>query len=219
MSIKVMARVWDESRLKGSELLLLLAIADFANDEGKAWPKVSTLAHKTRMSERQTQRLIQSAEESGELVVHKNQGPRGTNLYEVMSPRQDVTPTSTSPGGDTDDTSRGDIAVSPEPSLDPSLDPSVGQMPIQPKDIVNVWAEVCNGGAWPVNKGPALRAAKTLVDGGITPDDARSLIAWMQADDFWGKKAGIDLGKMVKAADAWRSRQSAAQAKRERLVY
>ena len=58
MSIKVMNRVWDESQHKGSTLLLLLAIADHAADDGYCWPNVKTLAQKIRMSRRQTIRLL-----------------------------------------------------------------------------------------------------------------------------------------------------------------
>ncbi len=34
MSIKIMSAVWRYSKAKGSALLVLLAIADFANDQG-----------------------------------------------------------------------------------------------------------------------------------------------------------------------------------------
>jgi DnaD/phage-associated family protein len=53
--------------MKGSALLLLLAIADFADDDGVAFPGTSTLAEKIRMSERQVVRLRQMLYESGEL--------------------------------------------------------------------------------------------------------------------------------------------------------
>jgi hypothetical protein len=38
MSIKVMSQVWEHSTRKGTRLLLLLALADFANDEGICYP-------------------------------------------------------------------------------------------------------------------------------------------------------------------------------------
>ena len=38
MSVKVMAHVWKHSKQSGLRLLLLLTIADFATDEGEAWP-------------------------------------------------------------------------------------------------------------------------------------------------------------------------------------
>lgn len=73
MSIKCMTRVWDISnpKLKGGKLLLLLAIADHAGDDGYAWPGTSTLARKIRMSERQTLRMIKGIEEIGELFVDR----------------------------------------------------------------------------------------------------------------------------------------------------
>ena len=53
-----MTRVWDESKQRGGALLVLLAIADFADDEGKAFPSVQTLAAKSRLSESQTHHIL-----------------------------------------------------------------------------------------------------------------------------------------------------------------
>lgn len=50
MSIRTMARVWDQSQHSGSELLMLLALADFADDDGNSYPAVPTLAAKCRMT-------------------------------------------------------------------------------------------------------------------------------------------------------------------------
>ena len=84
MSITIMANVWASSKQKGSELLMLLAIADFSDDHGRSWPSVETLANKTRLSKRSAQRLVQALERSGELDVARNQGRKGTNLYQVQ---------------------------------------------------------------------------------------------------------------------------------------
>lgn len=43
--------VWDESPYRGERLLIHLALADYANDEGICWPSQRTLAHKARCSE------------------------------------------------------------------------------------------------------------------------------------------------------------------------
>jgi len=69
MSIKVMTKVWDQSKQKGSALLLLLAISDHAADDGYCWPGIKTLASKIRMSERSVMRLVKSMEEDDELYV------------------------------------------------------------------------------------------------------------------------------------------------------
>ena len=84
MSIAVQTRVWQESQHKGSALLLLLAIADCCNDEGKnAFPSVRTLAKKTRQTERNVQLLIAKLQESGELSVEVGKAQYGTNCYTI----------------------------------------------------------------------------------------------------------------------------------------
>lgn len=85
MSIEVMNRVWTHSNQKGANLLLLLAIADNANASGEAWPGIEYLARKTRMSVRQTQRLIQSLARTDELAVEWRGSGRGdSHMYHVL---------------------------------------------------------------------------------------------------------------------------------------
>lgn len=84
MSVRTMARVWDGSKHSGTELLMLLAIADFADDAGNAYPSVSTLATKCRMQPRNATRILRVLEDSGELAVCLNEGPKGTNRYRVV---------------------------------------------------------------------------------------------------------------------------------------
>lgn len=83
MSVRTMAKVWDRSQHAGSELLMLLAIADFADDDGKAYPAVSTLATKCRMTGRNANLILAALRRSGELIVRQNEGPKGTNLYQI----------------------------------------------------------------------------------------------------------------------------------------
>lgn len=79
-----MARVWAESSHAGSDLLMLLAIADFADDDGNAYPAVTTLAAKCRMKTRNANYVLSSLQASGELEVRINEGPRGTNRYRIV---------------------------------------------------------------------------------------------------------------------------------------
>lgn len=89
-----MSAVWDHSSAEGIELLVLLAIADFASDDGSnAFPSIETLRKKTRVSARTVQRAIRTLEARGEIVVQLNAGMRGANVYKVVTrPRQVVTP-------------------------------------------------------------------------------------------------------------------------------
>ena len=79
----VMARVWEYSTARRGDLLVLQALADFAHDDGIAWPSVETLARKARLSVRQTQYAIRRLVRSGELKVSKSKGPRGCHLYHI----------------------------------------------------------------------------------------------------------------------------------------
>jgi len=82
MSLNIIREAWQLSRADGSALLLLLAIADNANDETReAWPSIPYLADKCRCSERWVRYLITQLEELGEVEVSKR--PTGGNLYRV----------------------------------------------------------------------------------------------------------------------------------------
>jgi hypothetical protein len=85
MSIKVMSYVWEHCTVGGTELLCLLAIADFADDKGAAYPSVATLAKKIRMSERNTHYLLGKLIQSGDLEIERGAGPYGCNLYRVQT--------------------------------------------------------------------------------------------------------------------------------------
>lgn len=79
-----MTLVWEKSRNKRTAMLLLLAIADHAHDDGKgAYPGIDSLARKTRQTRRNVQLLLKTLEDSKELIIHEGAGPHGCNLYEI----------------------------------------------------------------------------------------------------------------------------------------
>ncbi len=133
MSIHVMNHVWRHSAQKGSTLLLLLAIADHAHDDGTgAYPAVQTLADKVRMTKRNTQRLLHELAETGELIIQLNAGPHSANLYSLAMGVKTLHPASQGQvdgaggsDGVTSDAQEGDdvvIQTVREPSREPSLD-------------------------------------------------------------------------------------------------
>ena len=98
MSVRCMTWVWDHSTVGGTERLVLLALADCANDEGReCWPSIATLARKCRVDERTVQRVIRRLAERGHLLILPSSGGRAANRYAVLmggypQPRQDATP-------------------------------------------------------------------------------------------------------------------------------
>jgi hypothetical protein len=83
VSIRVMNAVWEHSAQTGSALLMLLALADFADDAGSAFPSVARLAKKTRITERQAWSLIRKLKMKGELAIDVGGGRGRTNRYRV----------------------------------------------------------------------------------------------------------------------------------------
>lgn len=122
MSIRVMNNVWESSKATGSTLLVLLAIADFADDDGQAYPGVSRLAKKARISERTVQRACSELGRLGELEVIEGGGidtvNGKTNRYIVKFNGVTICPgvTSMQAWGDIHD-ANGVTRVSPKPSV------------------------------------------------------------------------------------------------------
>ncbi|MBK8050069.1 MAG: helix-turn-helix domain-containing protein [Anaerolineales bacterium] len=77
MSNKVRCRVWENSNQCGAARLLLLALAEHANDDGVCWPSISRLAKYSNVSERQTQRILKKLVADGEVELTVRTGGRG----------------------------------------------------------------------------------------------------------------------------------------------
>lgn len=74
MSIRLMSEVW-RTDLPTVEKMVLLVIADHANDEGtEAWPSQATIASKASISIRTVQRSVNSLVEAGYLRMEKHAG-------------------------------------------------------------------------------------------------------------------------------------------------
>lgn len=89
MSIRIMSRCWDHTTVTGTHLLLLLALADFANDAGVCWPSLARLAQRTRISERQVQRGIANLAQAGEVLAKTVRGRGRHNLYLIVAAREE----------------------------------------------------------------------------------------------------------------------------------
>ena len=89
MSVKLMAIVW-ELDLPPGEKLVLLALADQANDDGRqCWPAVETIAHRSGQGVRTVRRALASLETAGHLTrAHRD----GTSSQYHVHPCQIGTP-------------------------------------------------------------------------------------------------------------------------------
>lgn len=96
MSVKIMAEVWLLD-LPHTEKIVLLALADNANDEGHCYPSIATLIKKCGLSERSVQSMITRLEEAGHVAC---QGRTGRSTIYAVHPRIDCTPAGRAPRTD-----------------------------------------------------------------------------------------------------------------------
>lgn len=156
MSVRVMTWVWEHSRAEGLHRLVLLAIADSADDTGaNAWPSVATIAAKCRISERTVQRTVQALADDGQLEVAWNAGPRGTNRFRVVMTVPEPAPSEPDPTTPSAEETGPDPrpAVTPMPRRRASTRPPSGSHPrrrVTPDRSVG-------GGVTAVSPEPSLR--------------------------------------------------------------
>ncbi len=124
MSIAAYGVVWRHSETTGGHRLVMLALADHADDTGLCWPSVATIADLVRLSTRHIQRILADLVRRGELLV-AGRGPRGTTRYRIRMRAATI-----AQDPDTGDTRAGSVSpdggdigvmppltrVSPEPS-------------------------------------------------------------------------------------------------------
>jgi len=99
MSIKLMTLVWESEIGPATKRLVLLALADSANDEGVCWPSIPTIARKAGASRRRTEEVLAELAAAG--IVAKQQRFNDSNVYtlhldrletprEICAPREEV---------------------------------------------------------------------------------------------------------------------------------
>lgn len=140
-----MTKVWEWSQAEGAVLLVALALADHADDDGYCYPGVERIAKKCRISARSVQRHIAALCDMKELEVALGKGVTvqggSTNRYRLTvnnrehqrtppNDRDDVSGDRLTPGDNstgkvvTDLFESGDKAVSPKPLGKPSVESS-----------------------------------------------------------------------------------------------
>src|SRR3990167_3464596 len=85
MSIKLMTRVFDESKSKGNSRLILLALCDTANDDGECYPSVAHIARKAAVSEKIARIYLKAYRTIGLLHISPRfkSGRQTSSLYQI----------------------------------------------------------------------------------------------------------------------------------------
>lgn len=130
--------------------LILIKLADNANDDGVCWPSYGTIARHCGVDKRTVMRHIKQLEDMGVLAKKHRMTSHGntSNVFQIYIPAPALTRgDNLSLGGDSSDTRgvtvgspRGCHPCHPEPSLEPSLEPKDKSTPkgVMP-DAVKKW--------------------------------------------------------------------------------
>lgn len=85
MSVKIMSAVFENEALGPTERLIMLALADHADDEGRCYPSIARLCRRTGLTERAVQSNIRKLQDAGYVAVQLGAGRSGSNLYLVRA--------------------------------------------------------------------------------------------------------------------------------------
>lgn len=176
MSIRVMSRVWENSSARGGDLLVLLAIADHADDRGRAWPGIDLLARKSRLTARHVTRCLNNLVAAGELQIQNNRGPKGTNLYQVLCfhapDKMSALPT----------ISRDDIPCQGDRCL-PQMSPEPSEPSEPPTHTIDATVIADNASEWPTEE-EVIRHAQAY-PGNMAIGVPAKAITREWASDYW----------------------------------
>jgi hypothetical protein len=214
----VISWVFDHSQTRGTDRLVLLAIADSAEDDGtNAWPGVEKIAAKAGVTRRGAQQAIARLRDAGLIGVEEQAGgpkdmraDRRPNRYSVVmaTGRTAVHPaavdgakTTTGRGapegsdGAKATTSRGEQPCALSVLKHPSLDPSQSIRPSRER-----FAEFYEAYPRHTGKLAAERAWSVRIKAGADPaelvDKARAFAAWVAA-------GGVDSPRFVPHPATW----------------
>lgn len=96
MSIRALNDVWESDLFDGSTLLVLLALADYANEDGWSWPSVGRIAQRARISTRAVRYATKALAVAGAIEIEMATGAHGTNRYRIL-PLQNLHPAKSAP--------------------------------------------------------------------------------------------------------------------------
>jgi len=187
MSIRIMANVWEHPGINSTQKLVLLALADWANDEGMCWPSIQRIADKCSLTKRAVQKALRAIEDMGMLRyedgVHKSRTYWISLQVNHVHPRTTFTPP------------MNDVHPTPEPRSpntsythqDTSNDMSSEDDGLTVDEVVRAWNELAD------NKRLA-RVAK-LTEG--RKKQIKSLIREYDVDDWSTAMTAINNSKFL----------------------
>jgi biotin operon repressor len=186
MSMILMAKAFGINVGNASRKLVLLKLADNANDSGECWPSYKHIAEQCEMSKRSAMNHIEALCEAGYVIKHSRKGVKGnaTNIYQLNLEGEKSAPLPVegeedSLGGSENSALGGEKAApggsensapGTSHSLEPAKEPKTRGTNAYPEDFEEAW------NSYPKREGNnpknyAFSAWKARVAEGVSPAD------------------------------------------------
>jgi DnaD/phage-associated family protein len=83
VSVSIMQKVWSNDKHSGSDLVVMLFLADKSDDNGISWHGIDSIAKHARITKRSAIRSIEKLEATGDVYVERSKGRAHTNVYVI----------------------------------------------------------------------------------------------------------------------------------------
>lgn len=163
-----MSQVWDIEGIDSSECLVLIALADHADEQGRCYPSIGRLAKRTKLSDRGVQKVISRLIEKGFITVSPCAGQGGANLYTVTATPEPRSPLNDVHPRPTFTTPPNHVRETPEPRS-----PKPSRTTIEPSKVVSARAPSFDEfwASWPLAKNGKDAAKRAWSK--LSPDQRR----------------------------------------------
>lgn len=225
MTIRAMNWAW-EVELPPAAKLVLLKLADRANDDGQCWPGMDVVAEACGVSERSVMRYVQQFEQMGLVRIDRRKGGDGrqqTNIYWLnmdWEPGDNLSPGNSEPGDNC--VTREETKVSSLETTDATTKVAAPAGDSEPEPIAPDPVRF-DGVSWKVDDAvfdqwiAAYANGRTATDteDWIEQELAKAAI-WLQANPRKRKKNYLRFitGWLTRAADSMRGRSYPQQPRR-----
>lgn len=182
MSVQIIAKVWEMETSSPTEKLILLALAEHADDKGHCWPSITRLADKCSVCTRTVIRQLEALATRGLIKAEKENGK--VNRYSIVT-------------GDSKSLVTSDTSVTAPVTIDVTSDnesPVTQSHPTSDMSVMTPVTQLCH----PNRKEPSKKEEEGSVAAGRSP--SRSL---PPEAELWNR----DCGTLPKVATWNSSRQ------------
>lgn len=237
MSVKIMSLVWERAPYSSGSLLVLLALADWSNEEGISWPSMETLATKTRIERRSAQRIVRQLASDGYIKIEEGGGRGKQHRYIIQTEKmtncrplcelQTATPTSpfSEEKGDISNTKRATFdaqratfeaetvtPTSPDPLEEPSEEP-----PREPSAHAFLLAHHANRIGKIPDGAAQAGAVKWILDAGFSVEQATGCYNFQLTEEW--RKGNVSWLTVKTRIGSWCASQPKERPKQDRAAW